>query len=283
VAAKLVTPDTKVLAGVDADRLKTTPFFQAHADRFAFPGLNATAERLGVDPRRDLSSIVIGWNGQDALAIVQGRFSKAKLEPKLSGGAHRSQFRDFSLYGEPRSTLALLQDGLAVAGTEKAVRQAIDHHEDNHDDVPDELIANLSWLSKSDQVWVVSRGSLPFADVPTRSEYSSLLSNFAGFVKGTALGLSVDTGLHLKGRVECVSPVGAKRVNDALRGGIGLARLSTKDNELDMLKLYDAIHVRQDASTVYVDADLSANEANQLLSLLERLQGRAGGFMQPRQ
>ncbi len=261
-AAKLVPADTKVLAGIDAERLKATPFYQSHAQQFSFRGLDATSERLGVDPRRDLSSLVFAWNGQDSLVVIQGRFSKDKLQSKLPPDV-------------PRNSFAILQDGVAVAGSEKAVRQAVNHREENHDDVPDALTANLEWLPKADQAWVVSRGVLPFADMSERSEYSSLLSNFAGYIKATAIGLSVDTGLHLKGRVECVSNEGAKRVNDALRGGIGLARLSTKDNELEMLHLYDAIHIKQEGATVYLDADLSGKQADQLLSLIQRLQNRA--------
>ncbi len=203
--------------------------------------------------------MIDAWNGKDSLIIIQGRFSKDKLQSKLPADV-------------PRNGFAILQDGLAVVGSEKSVRQAVDHRQESHDDVPDELTANLEWLPKADQAWVVSRGVLPFADMPTRSEYSSLLSNFAGYIKATAIGLSVDTGMHLKGRIECISNVGAKRVNDTLRGAIGLGRLSTKDNELEMLRLYDAIHVKQDGATVYLEADLSAKEADQLVSLFERLQ-----------
>ena len=71
----------------------------------------------------------------------------------------------------------------------------------------------------------------------------SALGNIVAFVSGLTVGVHADSGLHLTAEFTCVSEPGAKRVDDALRGGIGLARLSTRDNDDQMLRIYDAIHV----------------------------------------
>ena len=69
-----------------------------------------------------------------------------------------------------------------------------------------------------------------------------------------------------------MSDEGAKRVHDALRGLIGFGRLSTKDDEQDLLRAYDGIHVDQNHSVVDIKADLSGDLAD---ALLNRLSGSA--------
>ncbi|MBV9405815.1 MAG: hypothetical protein JO211_10755, partial [Acidobacteriaceae bacterium] len=58
--------------------------------------------------------------------------------------------------------------------------------------------------------------------------------------------------------------------------GIGLARLTTKDNEQNLLKLYDSIDVTQDQQTVHVRADLSSDLTDELLEKVAQLRMRAG-------
>ncbi len=276
-----VSSDTTVLAGANLDQLKTAPFYQAHQSLLAFPALDNNSQRLGLDPRRDLSTAVVTWNGHDSLVIVRGRFSRAKLQQTLTANSPRRAYKDVTLYGSSGNSFALPSDGLALGGSTKGVEHGVDAHASGFsDDLPEGLQQGLSWLPKTAQIWVVSRGTLPFADIPTRSDYASLLSNFVGYIQATATGLTVDAGLHLRSRIQCVSEEGGKRVNDALRGGIGLGRLSTKDNQLELLRLYDAIHVRQDKQTVYIEADLSSAEADQLLKLLPV--GPTGAISRPR-
>jgi hypothetical protein len=73
----------------------------------------------------------------------------------------------------------------------------------------------------------------------------------------------------------CVSNEGAQRVHDALRGLIGLSRLSTNQSRLDMLRLWDAVHIDQDQQVVHVRVDLPADLADKLLAELPKLASRA--------
>ncbi len=41
-------------------------------------------------------------------------------------------------------------------------------------------------------------------------------------------------------------------MNDALRGTVAIGRLSTKDNETSLLKIYDAVHIERQENTVRV-------------------------------
>ena len=100
----------------------------------------------------------------------------------------------------------------------------------------------------------------------------SILENFVRYVNGAMLSLKVDSGLTFAGRVDCKSEAGVKRVNDALRGVIGLARLTTKTEEGDLLRLYDAVEVTKDGNAVKIDAKISPDMVPSLVALLR---GRA--------
>ena len=169
-----------------------------------------------------------------------------------------------------------IHDGLVAAGSFQAVRDLIDRRDKSRAGIPPELQQRLETIPKADQIWAVSRGGLPVSGIPMRSEVSSALSNIVGFVSGAATGISIDTGIHLQADLTCISDQGAQRVRDALRGGIGLARLTTQDNQLDLLRLYDSVHVDQENSMIHVRADLAPDLANKLFSYLPQMKNGAG-------
>jgi hypothetical protein len=272
----LIPPDTKALAAANLDKLKASPFYQRHRKDLDFPLLDAMSERIGFDPRRDISDLVVAWNGKEAVAIARGGFNLGALESKLgSEGARPTRYKSYTIFAENRDALAFLKHGLAVAGTEQAVRSEIDRETNGGGGVPDELEACLSVIPHRDQVWAVSRGGLAFPAALMRSDIDSALSNIIGYVNATSLGIGLDTGTHLQAEIVCISNEGAQRVRDALRGGIGLARLTTRDDESDLLKLYDAIQVIQDQQTVHIKADLSGALTDKLLTYLPRIRNRA--------
>jgi hypothetical protein len=276
----LIPADTKALAAVEIDRLKASQVFQRHQNLLNVPWLDAMSERVGLDPRRDISDLLVVWNGNQAVAMARERINRETLEAKLrSLGMQPTRYKNYTLFGEDREALTFMKHGVAVAGSTQTVRAEIDL-ESNGADVPDELQARLAIIPKTDQVWAVSRGGLALGEVPMRSDIESALSNIVGYVNATSLGIGFDTGTHLQAEIVCVSNEGAQRVHDALRGGVGLARLTTRDNESDLLKLYDAIQVSQDQQTVHLRADISGDLTDKLLAYLPQLRNRADQLLQ---
>jgi len=278
---RLVPPDTKALAAVDVDKLKASPFYQRHQKELNFPMLDAMSERVGMDPRRDISDLLVAWNGSRAVVLARGRLNRETLESKLrSLGTQPTRYKNYTLFGEDRETLTFSKHGVAIAGPAEAVRSEIDLENNGGGGVPDEIQARLATVPKGDQVWAVSRGGLAFTEIPMRSDIDSALSNIISYVNATSLGIGFDTGTHLQAEIVCVSNEGAQRVRDALRGGIGLARLTTRDDESGLLKLYDAIQVTQDQQTIHVKADLSGELTDRLLAYLPQIRNRADQLLQ---
>lgn len=277
---RLVPADTRVLVGLKIERLIKTPFYQRHRHQLDIPLLNESSAKMGLDPRRDLSDAVIAWNGKQPLVLARGTFNSNLVQQKLiSSGAQSRKYKNYSLIGTEREAAVFLKGPVVVAGSTPALHAALDGDDNGRSELPEELQERLSSLPKDDQIWLVSRGGLPFTELPMNSELGSALSNIIQFVQGSSVGISVDNGLRLKAEITCVSDQGAQRVRDALKGGIGLARLTTKDNELDLLRLWDAFQIDQQGSSVHVSADIAGDLADKMLLRLPQLTGRANNAL----
>jgi hypothetical protein len=273
---RFIPPDTNVLAGVQIAKLTSAPIYVSHKDQLDVARFDAFSERTGLDPSRDLSEVLVAWNGKQAIAMAHGKFTESNMRSKLvSLGLGRTRYSKYTLFGDDKNSLVFIHDGLALAGSSQALRGLIDRQKAGQTGVPANLHQRLETIPKSDQIWVVSTGGLPVMGVPMRSEIGSALSNIVGYVSSTATGIGIDTGIHLQADLTCISNQGAQRVRDALRGGLGLARLTTKDNQMDLLRLYDSIQVDQENSAVHVRANVAPDLANELFSYLPKLRNGA--------
>lgn len=263
-----IPQDTTLFAGVRVSALEAAPFYVRHRDRFNFAQLNDLKEKIGLDPRRDLSDLLVAYDGKHALVLASGTFQSAAVQNKLVGlGAKRLEQKGRRLFLSGNQAVAFPASSLAVAGPVSTVETSLDLHSNHSGGVPEELQQRLEAIPGQDQLWAATRGGLPFLQLAGNSDVQSALSNIAGYISATNAGVGVDTGLHFRAEIICISDEGAQRVRDALRGAIGLGRLTTKDNEADLLRLYDSIQVEQSQRTVRVSSDLPADLADKLLTL----------------
>jgi len=272
---RVLPPDTRVLAGVDIEKLKKAPFYRAHESSLYFPLLDAWSERTGLDLWRDVSDLVLAWNGTGPLFMMRGQLRPAVVERKIVplSAAPRS-YKRYRVFGENENSIVFLKKGLAVAGPIGAVHAAIDRETEGDNQIPEELERGLTTLPQASQIWAVSRGGLPVADLPMRSEYSSALSNFVGYVQDTAIAATIDKDVHVFANLTCVSAAGAQRVYVGLRATKAFARLTAKQDQQDLVRLYDAVRIDKDGDVVRVHADFSADLADKLLEYLPRVSRR---------
>jgi hypothetical protein len=271
-----VSPGAKALVSAQIEKIKTTEIYQRHRQEFDLPQLNALAERTGLDPRRDLAELLVIWDGSHPLLLARGRFIADKLEKQLvDAGARRTRYQDYTLLGSSNESVVFPKTGFAVAGTAHSVQAALDSQAEGNGHISEELQQRLAGVPKSAQLWEASAGGLPFAEIGIRSDLASALSNISGYVSGTSAGITLARGANVQADIFCVSNEGAQRVHDALRGVLGLSRLSTNESRLDLLRFWDAIHIDQDQQVVHVRVELPADLADKLLSELPKLAGRA--------
>jgi hypothetical protein len=197
--------------------------------------------------------------------MTRGTYSSDQLEKRLGSIAKTEKFSKFTLYGDGKRDVVFLPKGIALVGSAPMLKTAVN---EEGSEIPEDLQMQLARLPRNSQVWEVSSGIISPEQLSLRSDTASLLSNISGYINGTALGVTLGTGVVLDARISCISEEGSKRVNDALRGLIGLARLSTKDNEMDQLKIWDSIKVEKQAREVHLTADLPAAIADKAIDIL---------------
>ncbi len=270
----LIPADTEALVDLQLEELRRTPLYKQHEKELDFPLLDDSSARFGIDPRRDISEVLIAWNGKRALFLARGSFDSAGVERKLiSSGIPRGTYKNHQVFGDANNSLVSVNNGVAAIGSAADVHSAIDREDGKTGEIPEELQVRLRQMPKGYQLWIVSRGGLAFADMPMRSDMQLALSNIVNFITGATVGVAVDTGTHFRIDVTCISPQGAQRVHDAVRGGIGLARLTTKDDQLQLLQVYDAVNVDIDKEVVHVRADYSGQLTDKLLTQLRQMRG----------
>ncbi len=270
-----IWPQATLLAGADVKGLKKTALYRRYSDQLNLPALGESSEKLGFDPRQDVDSLLLESDNRRSLLIGQGNLNADAIRKKLAGmGTARLTYKKYTLLGDDKNALALLPGKLALAGSAQAVRAGLDTHDSGNGEPSAALASRMQTVPGAAQIWIVSSKGLPFADLPMRSDMQSALSNIVTYISGTTASAEVSDGLLTHVRLDCISPTGAQRVHDAIRGAIGLARLSTRDDQTDLLKLYDAIEVNQMGAAVELKAQLGPGEIDRALALLPQMRDR---------
>ena len=228
-----------------------------------------------MDPRRDLSSSLIAWDGSDVLAMVQGAFSSDQIQQHLKTAAMPSEkYNRITLYGDGKRDFAILDKSVAIAGPVLVLKKSLDQAATGAGGIPEDLKLQLARLNSGAQVWLVSSGVISLEQLSMRSDAATALSNISDYIDATAIGLTLGSGLQLDARISCISEQGSQRVHDALRGVIGLARLNTPDNQLEQLKIWDSFHVEKQGKEVHLSAELTPALADKLVAAFPSLGSR---------
>ncbi len=265
-----IPPKTNVLAGVNFEKLKQADFYKRHQGQLALPQLDQFSKQTGVDPRRDLASFVVAWDGVSAMAMVQGGFDPNAISQKFqSGGVPSEKYNKATLYGDGRrGDLVVLPKGILIAGPVELLKKSLDQNATGGGGISEDLQSQLTRINSNAQLWSATSGIISLKNMSVRSDMAMNLANILDYVDASAVGVTVASGLNLDAHFTCVSDEGSQRVNDALRGVIGLARLSTPDAQLDQLKIWDSIHVEKQGKEVHVSAVLDSNLAEKAFSVI---------------
>ncbi len=266
---KFVPPDAVLLMAVDVARIRATPVYQKYVSQLTLPGVDRFVQETGIDPRKDIDAVLAWSNGNATATLVRGRYNRRDLESRLRArAADHSTYGKYTLYGNGQSVIAFINDSVAVGGSSSAVKAALDTRDQGRGGLPGSLKPLVEALDPADQLWATGAGSLN--GMGLEAQGNSRLADIAQLLRGVRAalaGIDISNGLNLTGRVDCDTDDSARHIHDALRGVIGMARLSTPDNQPQLLQLYDAINVNQVKSSVTVSANIPADQADAFLSL----------------
>ncbi len=263
--AALVPSGTTLLVGARIEALEKTPIYQKYFAQRPFPQLDEFARHTGLDPRRDISDLLICSDGHRAVVMGRGKFNAREMEPRLTrDGARRFAYKGHTLFGNEQAAVLFIGGGTALFGPTPSLRQVIDEQSSGRSGIPAPLDASLRTLPAGSQFWAVYAGGPVRLPVPEDSNLANINRMLRSVEKGT-LSADFRDGLAMASTATCTTPAGAKEVHDALRGLIGVGRLSTPDNQPDLLRIYDSIQVTQDQEKVMVTVNVPQDLADKFL------------------
>lgn len=263
----LVPADTVMVLGINLSAIRNTDVYQKLTARIPLLQLDQFAKETGLDPRKDLSEILVCSNGKSALLLVRGKFRAADLGARLkSNGFESSDYKGRAVFANGTTTLTFLDDSTAAAGTVAEIHALIDRPGGRGLPIP--LRDLLRTLPANEQVYAALTGGIGNLNLPLPREGN--LGNVMQALRGVdtaTLGMDLSKGFDAIAVVNCSTERDAKFVHDLLRGLIGFGRLNTPDNQPDLLKLYDAIEVSQKQAETKVTADVPQDLADKFLDL----------------
>lgn len=264
---RLVPSDTVVVLGMELAALRDTATYQKLIARVPLPQLNEFEKQTGLDPRKDLSEVLLCSNGKSPLLLVRGKFRRNDLEARLkSRGAKAADYKGHRMFGDDRGAITFVNDSTAAAGKPAEVRALLDRGTGGA--LPADLRDLLRGLPSDDQIYAALTGGIEQLNLPLprQGNLGNILDNLRS-VNSAVVGLNLSHGMDALAEVNCATERDAKFIHDILRGLIGYGRLNTPDNQPEMLKLYDAIQVTQQQQQTKVTAVIPQDLTDRFLDL----------------
>ncbi len=257
----LVPDDTVLMVGLRVDKLQNTPAYQKYFANRQFPLAEEFTRVTGVNVKKDLWSLVLCSNGKDTVLLGRGKFSASDLEPHYEKeGVERIPYKGFKIFGNEQAAVLLINSSVAVAGTPAALKAFADAKDSKKPDVPAALSARLKDVSPDAQFWVVYAGGPVRIPVPDNSNLANV-NRLLQTVQSGSLSVDFRFGIDAAAKGICGTEKEAQEVLTALRGIVGLGRLSTKETQADLLRLYDSIIIDGNSR----EARLKANIGSELV------------------
>ncbi len=159
----LIPADATIVSGVNVTQSKASSFgrfvlSQMNVDN---TGAQSFISETGFDPRRDLNDVMVATTGTSdkpsAIVIGRGVFSPARLlEAAKAHGATVTSYRGVDIATHNDGSIAFVDASIALAGTDKLVRAALDQRALNATKLPDSVLQKMQELSAANDVWFYS-------------------------------------------------------------------------------------------------------------------------------
>jgi hypothetical protein len=269
----LIPADTIILAGVRMEPIKSTEIYKRYVVNQKLPMLDEFTRKTGLDPRKDLWEFLAAGNGKDTLVMARGHFSEMGLEPRLAvEGAQRFSYKGFEMLGdEASSAVVFINSSTAVAGPTLALQRLVDARTRPDSGAPKWLLDRVSAIPSTNQIWMVGSvaGQLEKI-VPKPSAQAMNFGQFLDALKLLTAQIDLQNGIVIHAEGLCEDEAGAKRLNDAMRGVLGLGRISTPQSNPELIRAYDGVKVLLKEKAVLVDVNWPLSLVDELTKLLPR-------------
>jgi len=272
----LVMPDAVVVAGVNVDQAKATPFGQYVLNQIQSTQDQKLQELMtlaGFDPTKDVSELLVASNSvgkgsPGGLCLGTGTFDTAKITAAATnGGGTTETYNKVTIIEDAKQThgVAFLGSTLVIAGDLASVKAAIDQ-QGSAASIPSTLAVQINHWSTTSDAWSISNVPLSSLQPPQTAPNVPGLSGQGPFqsIQSAAGGVKFGNSVVVTAQAVADNAPDAKTVADTLTLLARLAQLqAAKDPAI--ASLAQAVQIGAQGSNVNVSLSIPEDQFEQIL------------------
>jgi hypothetical protein len=262
----MVMPDATVLAGINVQRAKTSPFGQFLLTQMPTgDGLDGFITATGFDPRQDLVEVLMASNNaqsnKSGLVLARGTFSPAKIAAAIAADSnHIAQtYNGAELItgtnAMDHGAVAFLSNNIAVAGDLASVKAAIDRSSGNNSIDPT-LAAKVASFAAMD-AWSVSIS--PISLGKNGDVQDNPIAGAMKTVQQASGSIMLSSPVVISAEALAASDQDATSLSDVLK----FVMMMVQGNA--QASLLNSLNVTTDHSTVKVQLSIPEDQLEQLI------------------
>ncbi|HUI53585.1 MAG TPA: hypothetical protein VLY04_01350 [Bryobacteraceae bacterium] len=274
----LVMPDAKVLAGVNVDQAKASPFGQSVLSQIEAnnTGLQQLIALTGFDPTRDVHEVLAASNatpgGQTGLALARGNFDIAKITAAATaGGGTTESYKGVTIIEDPKQTngVAFLDSTLAIAGDLASVKAAIDRPGTGKS-LPATVINQVNQWSAAQDAWVITTVPLssltPPAGTPPQSGFGAGMQNMFQQIQSFGAGVKFGNNVVVTAQAQADNAQDATQMANALQLLVNVAQAQAGQNNPDLSSVLQGLSITTQGSAIKVSLSVPQSQIQQLMT-----------------
>ena len=244
---RLVMPDAKVIAGIQVDQTRNSPFGQFVLSHMQLDdaGFKKFLDQTGFDPRRDVTEIIMASNWESNtpqsrwLVMARGAFDIAKIVHAAEGnGITLGNFQGVELLtysghakADVENGIAFFDSSSAVMGDIASVKSAIDRYKTGAA-ANSKLLAKVRDVSAKNDFWFVTL--VPISEfahaMPDPNLSSAMKGNLLAAIDEASGGIRFGDTVTISGEATTRSEKDAQALVDVVKFIAGLVQLNRENN-----------------------------------------------------
>jgi hypothetical protein len=265
VLEKMTPPDASAVVGARMDALRGTDLYRRLIEAGKLPQLDAFAKETGFDPRTDVRELLLVTTPKGRVLLARGTFH---VNAEATRGVPRTRHGGYQILGQPTGAFCILDETLAAAGDTAAIEEALDEWVSGSHTAARGLLGRVAGASENAQIWGISTGVADFLadNVPTTGgvDFSKI---FHGMQDVWFEG-NLSNGLRAEVHGSAATEEDAMHLRDAVRGLVGMGRLSVPEKQPELLRLWDGIVATQTGKAIAIRMDIAADLMEKLVAML---------------
>ncbi|HTP35689.1 MAG TPA: hypothetical protein VMJ75_26100 [Candidatus Acidoferrales bacterium] len=275
ILLNLVMPDAKVVAGVNVQQAKGTPFGQFILNQMQTSDaqVQALIALTGFDPRRDVNELLVASDGapqsHSGLALARGTFDVAMITAAATQhGAVTEVYGTTTIIEDPKQEggIAFLNSTTVAAGDITSVKGAIDR-QTMAQPLPAAILVKINQWSTSQDAWGITTVPPSSLAPPNAIKNGGQNVPFAGAaqnVQQAAGGVKFGGIVVFSGEATTDTAQNAQTLGDLVKLMINLAQMQagTDPNAAALIK---SVTVNNSGNVVKVSASLPEDTFIQML------------------